>query len=237
MLSPSKCGSVAAVRRFAHPISIARRVMEKTPHVMLAGTGADDFAASQGFTPESLQTEESVAAWTRWRDQQGLKMRNIEERSFGGGATRKSPNETHDTIGVLAIDSGGTIAGACSTSGFAFKIPGRVGDSPIIGHGLYVDPKIGAAVATGRGELVMGVCGTFLAVEMMRRGASPFDAGIEVLNRIISSYQLTEDHQVGLILLSREGQWSGVSLRSGFHVAVRDPNRDELCDPQRVMLP
>lgn len=237
MLSPSRCGAVAAVRRFGHPISIARKVMEQSPHVMLAGQGADDFAAAMGFTPEKLETEEALAAWRKWRDKQGLSMRNIEETSLRSGAAGKDgESEFHDTIGVLAIDNRGTLAGGCTTSGYAFKVPGRVGDSPIIGHGLYVDPEVGAAVATGRGELVMGVCGTFLAIELMRNGADPFDAGMEVLKRISHSYQLTAEDQVGLIVLNRSGEWSGVSLRAGFHIAVRNADVDELREPEEFLL-
>jgi isoaspartyl peptidase/L-asparaginase-like protein (Ntn-hydrolase superfamily) len=236
MLSPSRCGAVAAVRRFAHPISIARKVMERSPHVLLAGEGADDFAESLGFTPQSLQTDESYAAWKKWRDKHVLAMKNIEERPLPKMRRSGEEHEFHDTIGVLAIDSAGTIAGACSTSGYAFKVPGRVGDSPIVGHGLYVDPDHGAAVATGRGELVMGVCGTFLAVEALRRGADPLNAGMEVLQRIADSYELTDDDQVGLIVLARDGTWAGVSLRTGFRIAVRTADVDELREPEHVLI-
>jgi isoaspartyl peptidase/L-asparaginase-like protein (Ntn-hydrolase superfamily) len=236
MLSPSRCGAVAAVRRFPHPISIARKVMERSPHVLLAGEGADDFAESLGFTPQPLQTDESYAAWKKWRDKHVLAMKNIEDRPLPRIRRSGEEHEFHDTIGVLAIDSAGTIAGACSTSGYAFKVPGRVGDSPIVGHGLYVDPDHGAAVATGRGELVMGVCGTFLAVEALRRGADPLDAGTEVLQRIADSYELTDDDQVGLIVLARDGTWAGVSLRTGFRIAVRTADVDELREPEHVLI-
>ena len=229
MLSPAKRGAVANVRRFVHAVSIARRVMEKTPHVLLAGEQADEFALEQGFHPQELLTEESRQEWMQWKQQQrdgnaaGRPVRNIEER---GGA----PQPNHDTIGVLAIDASGTLAGCCTTSGMAYKVPGRVGDSPIIGHALYVDPNVGAAVATGHGELVMGVCGAFLAVESMRRGADPKSAAVELIRRIRDSYALGDEDQVGVIVLRRDGTWSAGALTSGFSVAVRLPDRDGLVE-------
>jgi isoaspartyl peptidase/L-asparaginase-like protein (Ntn-hydrolase superfamily) len=270
MLSPGKCGAVAAVRRCAHPISLARRVMEHTKHFMLAGEGADLFAVEQGLESADLLTPEARDAWLTWKDAQqrdggggattkgaggaARPRRNIEElglRAFDLGREkgdiphlRENRNVpfsadaegTHDTIGVLAIDARGTLAGACSTSGLAFKLPGRVGDSPVVGQGLYVDPDVGAAVTTGHGELMMGVCATFLAVESMRRGASPLDAAAEVLNRIKNAYDLETEDQCGIIVLSKSGQWASASLRDGFRTAVRTPTRDELVDAERVLL-
>jgi isoaspartyl peptidase/L-asparaginase-like protein (Ntn-hydrolase superfamily) len=245
MLAPARCGSVCYVRRFMHPVSIARLVMEKTPHVLLAGDGADRFAKLQGMEPVDLLTDQARAAWQNWLAEHAAARRtdqaaylppaNIEEKQ-ALDELADTPGGAHDTVGVLARDAGGQLAGACSTSGSAFKVPGRVGDSPIIGHGLYVDPVHGAAVATGLGELVMGVCGTFLAVEAMRRGATPLDAAVEVLNRIIHSYPLREEHQVAIITIDGQGRWSSAALRPGFHTAVRTPTRDELVDPERVML-
>jgi N4-(beta-N-acetylglucosaminyl)-L-asparaginase len=234
MVAPARRGAVANVKRFAHVASIARRVMEGTPHVLLAGADADEFAASQGFEPVNLLTEESRLEWEKWkRTRSGATtklVRNIEE------ARGPSANDSHDTIGILALDANGVLAGACSTSGMAYKLPGRVGDSPIVGHALYVEPNIGAAVCTGHGELVMGICGAFLAVETMRRGGSPSDAAAEVMNRAIASYSLTEDDQIGIIVLRRDGQWNGASLRPGFSIAVRAADRDELVDSPRVQL-
>lgn len=226
MLSPSRCGAVAFIRNFEHPISIARAVMDRTNHIMLIGEGAEEFARQHGFEPASLLTDQAQRAWTEWRSA------HPKSGPSGPGASQPTPNiedrNTHDTIGVLAIDTRGTIAGACSTSGLAFKLPGRVGDSPIIGHGLYVDPTAGAAVATGHGELVMSVCGSFFAVELLRRGASPIDAATEVLDRIRKVHQLTPQDQVGLIVLQKNGEWALASLQDGFQVMVRDVNREEL---------
>ncbi|MDH3584862.1 MAG: N(4)-(beta-N-acetylglucosaminyl)-L-asparaginase, partial [Phycisphaerae bacterium] len=191
MVSPDRCGGVCFVRNYPHPVSIARAVMEGTPHVMLAGEGAERFAAEQGFDTAPLLSEagrQRLAQWernvVRAGGDRGIYSAgaNVEE----GGAV--DPNRFHDTVGVLALDREGQLAGACSTSGQPFKLPGRVGDSPIIGQGLYVHPEHGAAVATGTGELVMGVCGSFLAVEQMRRGATPLEAGTELLERVQESY-------------------------------------------------
>ena len=243
MLSPARCGSVCFVRRILHPVTLARLVMEKTPHVMLVGDGAERFAAAHGIAPADLASDASRKAYAKWlaenraptesRDRaptvrSGL-LPNVEE-------TGLPQEDSHDTVGVLALDAAGVMAGACSTSGLAFKLPGRVGDSPIIGHGLYVDPRHGAAVATGHGELIMGVCGAFLAVDQMRRGASPADAAAEVMRRVIDSRTLEAGHQAAIITLAPDGTWSAAALRPGFKVAVKTPARDDLVDPEQVLL-
>jgi L-asparaginase/N4-(beta-N-acetylglucosaminyl)-L-asparaginase len=239
MRSPAECGAVGGVRRFMHPVSIARLVMTETPHVMLVGPGAEAFARRQGMQPTELLTEAAREAWEKWRKEQpGPQASGCaagqEARCAGGEPLHGEP--THDTVGVLAIDSAGAMAGACSTSGLAFKLPGRVGDSPIIGHGLYVDPRHGAAVATGVGELVMSVCGTFLGVEEMRRGASPAEAAMAVMRRIAESRPLKEKDQAGIITLAPSGEWSSAALRPDFRVAVRTAERDELLDGSQVLL-
>ncbi len=264
MLSPRRCAGVCFVRRYGNPVSIARRVMEQTHHLLLAGEGAEAFAQAQGFTPVHLLTDEARQVWHKWRtDPDQLKgeryrgwlpPRNVEElrgvgpsvvssRSNDDDRQRLSPeealphNRSHDTIGVLAIDSSGMLAGACSTSGMAFKIPGRVGDSPIIGHGLYVDPAAGAAVATGTGELLMRTCGCFFAVELMRAGATPAAAAQQTIERIADSCDILEDHQVGLITLAPTGEWAAASLRPGFRVAVRTDDADDLTPVANVRIP
>jgi len=234
MRSPAECGSVCYVRRQLHAISIARLVMETPPHVMIAGEGAERLARAHGLPDTDLANDASRAAWKTWHDAGGEiapRIVNIEE------VKPPSCEANHDTVGVLGLDASGILAGACSTSGLAFKAPGRVGDSPIIGHGLYVDPAHGAAVATGIGERVMSVCGTFLAVECLRRGASPAEAAGEVLRRIASSYPLHREDQVGLIVLAPTGAWTSAALRPGFTVAVRTADRDELVPPEQVLLP
>ncbi len=224
MLSPAKCGSVCAVKTVPHPITLARRVMERTPHKMLAGAGADQFAIEQGVETGPLLTEETRRQWLKWKATQTEPVQrpvlNIEE--------------SHDTIGVLALDSAGVLAGGCTTSGWAYKLPGRVGDSPTVGHGLYVEPGVGCCVCTGHGELVMGICGSFVAVETLRRGGTPIDAVREVLGRLQKSYALTDQDQLGIIVLNAGGEFSTGSLRPGYQTAERTPDRNELVAPEVI---
>lgn len=223
MEAPDRCGAVACLRDYLPAISLARRVMEKTRHVLLVGPGAEAFAAAQSFPRRSLLSPQAREAWLKWKSQQ--------ETSCG------SSPEMHDTIGVLALDAQGRIAGGCSTSGLAFKLPGRVGDSPIVGHGLYVDPEVGAAVGTGHGELIMRVCGTFLIVEEMRRGAMPEEAIKTALRRIAQRCHPGPKEQAAFIALRRDGLWAAGALRPGFQVAVRSPNQEELMTPPLVLFP
>jgi len=248
MLAPHRCGAVCCVRHFLHPVSIARLVMEHLPHVMLAGAGAERLAALHGMQPEELLTDTARADWEAWARQHPdlvlepdgpmpppLAAAELPGRAIDAGVQPKV-EPSHDTIGVLALDAASTLAGACSTSGLAHKFPGRVGDSPIIGHGLYVDPRHGAAVATGNGELMMGVCATFLAVEMLRRGAAPLEAAVEVLERIADSYQVGPEQQAALIVLTPAGRWTAAALRPGYRTAVRTAAGAELVEAQRVLL-
>lgn len=269
MLGPGlgQSGSVCCVRRFLHPVSLARKVMEETNHMMLAGEGADSFAEQQGFIPADLISAEARLAWEKWnrahevvdqsrdrfrfplrpmdratpsgRGSGRLFLHNDEDAGSNEPAPRKGEDKWkhHDTIGVLAIDSRGVIAGACSTSGTPFKLPGRVGDSPIIGHGLYVDPAVGAAVATGSGELIMGVCGSFLIVELMRRGATPPEAIRQTLQRIIDvNARVRPEHQAAFIALKPGGGFASGALRDGFKVSVRNAAGSEVLDPDDVMI-
>ncbi len=264
MTDPARCGSVAYVRRFPNPTAIARRVMERTIHVMLVGAGAEEFAAREGFAPRTLLTEAARAKWASWRAAMAQEKRspydgwvpprNIEEGSvtplpaplpFGhdttapaGGRCSPTRPHSHDTVCVLARDRDGQLAGACSTSGMAFKAPGRVGDSPIIGHGLYVDPRAGAAAATGNGELIMGVCGSFLAVELLRQGWSPRAACVEVLRRIAARFELHAEHQVALLVLGVRpcDGWASAALRPGFVQVVTDRAGTRVEPPQTVLI-
>lgn len=227
MLDPARCGAVAGVSRHLQVTRMARAVMERTPHVMLVGEGADAFAASQGIPEEPLVSDGARASWEAWKRGERRSADDGVDRPVdqGGGAGALFGERRwihHDTVGVIARDARGELAGACSTSGVPFKLPGRVGDSPIPGHGLYVDPEAGAATATGTGELVMGVCGSFLAVECMRRGASPVDACLEALRRIERSRTLEPSHQVAMVALSADGRWGAAALRKGFLVTVTD---------------
>jgi len=200
-------GSVCFVQNVVHPISLARKVMEDTPHVMLAGAGAEQFARELGMPPTPLLTEKARIAWERWRETSDYKpVINI---------------ENHDTIGLLALDHDGRLAGGCTTSGLAYKMHGRVGDSPIIGAGLYVDGSVGGATATGLGEAVMRTVGSFLVVELMRQGASPQEACIEAVQRIIRSMPI-DDLQVGYLALGRDGQVGGHAIHGGFNYALHE---------------
>jgi isoaspartyl peptidase/L-asparaginase-like protein (Ntn-hydrolase superfamily) len=265
MLAPGRCGSVAGLRSHLHPVSVARRVMERTPHVMLVGSDADRFADRQGFAAAELLSPEARATWEKWRREGGVvdqsrdralapglgfdPLRPVDRRHGSDGRlfgdappTDALPADEarwrhHDTIGCLAIDAQGILAGGCSTSGTPFKVPGRVGDSPIIGHGLYVDPTVGAATATGTGELIMGICGAFLAVECMRRGASPLDAAREAVARIASTYQLEAHHQAAFLVLARDGSFASASLRPGYRTSVRDASGARAVEPGFVAIP
>ena len=203
MNSKGDCGSVVYVQNVKHVISLARKVMEETPHVMLAGDGAEQFAYSVGFKKENLLTIESKKAWNKWKKTSKYQpIINI---------------ENHDTIGMLAIDNNGNISGGCTTSGLAYKMNGRVGDSPIIGSGLYVDNEIGGAVATGLGEEVIKTVGSFLIVELMRQGHHPQKACEMAIKRIINKTNSNyKDFQVGYIALDKNGDSGCYSIQKGF---------------------
>jgi len=223
------CGSVAALEHISHPISIARLVMEKTPHVMLVGEGALQFALEQGFEREDLLTPDAEKAWTDWlREKQYKPVINIENDSF---TTDRLPGNrhNHDTIGMVALDKQGNLSGACTTSGMAFKMRGRVGDSPIIGAGLYVDNEVGAATATGVGEEVIRTVGSFLVVELMRQGYSPEQACREAVQRIVKKKPaIAKEIQVGFLALNKGGAYGAFALQPGFTYAVCTSERRDL---------
>ncbi len=239
MSHDGSCGSVAFVQNYLHVISIARRVMERTPHIMLAGEGAELFAMREGFPREDLITERARTLYERWQahpNKLRVRLRRagegeheyvFEETDEAGTheeipreALDHSRNASHDTIGLLGLDSEGKLAGACTTSGLAFKMHGRVGDSPIIGAGLYVDGEVAGAVATGIGELMMRACSAFHIVEQIRQGAEPGQACEEALLRIRKDKHLTDDMQVGVMVIRRDGVWAARGLRPGFQFAA-----------------
>jgi L-asparaginase/N4-(beta-N-acetylglucosaminyl)-L-asparaginase len=229
MLSPAKSAGVAYVRKYAHPVSIARRVMERTPHKLLVGDGAEAFAAAQGFKPAELLTDAARKKWEQWKTTGQHRDFHIGER-----AARVDPNKSHDTLGVVGIDASGIIGAACTTSGRAFKLPGRVGDSPLISHGLYCDPIAGAAVATGTGELMIGVAACFLVVERMRAGERAIDAIRFVLKRVTESYELGPKEQCALIALAPDGHYASGALRKGFMVSVTTASVSHVIPPDVV---
>jgi L-asparaginase/N4-(beta-N-acetylglucosaminyl)-L-asparaginase len=218
-----RCGAVAALQDILHPTAVARAVMEETPHVMLVGEGARTFALEQGFEETDLLTEQSARDWREWAEGR--------DRESTDGAARPEPNVekaagrgNHDTIGLLALDAEGRLAGACTTSGTKWKMHGRVGDSPLIGAGLYVDDEVGAACATGWGEAIIRVAGAHLAVETMRQGASPTDACRRVVERVRALPTDTSDIQVGVLALTPQGEIGAYSLRSGFEAPRYTPD-------------
>ena len=208
-------GAVTYLEHIMHPISVARAVMEKTPHVMLSGEGALRFALDSGFKKENLLTEKAEKAWREW-------LKTAEYKP-------KINIERHDTIGMVALDKAGNLSGACTTSGLAFKMNGRVGDSPIIGAGLFVDNEIGAACATGLGELVMKTLGAFLIVELMRQGYSPQAACEEAAQRIIKKQNYRE-FQVGFLALGKNGEHGAYSLQKGFNYTIYQKEKNEIID-------
>lgn len=200
------CGAVVYLKNITHAVSVARKVMEDTPHVMLAGEGAEQFADEKGFEKETLLTEKSRMEWLEWKKESKYEpVINI---------------ENHDTIGMLAIDAQGDICGACTTSGMAYKMAGRVGDSPIVGSGLFIDNEIGGATATGQGEEVVKTVGSFLVVELMRQGRSPQSACEEAVNRIVKGNPNFKDIQVGYIAINKNGQTGGYCIHPGFSYRV-----------------
>ena len=205
-------GSVAFIQNIKHPVSVARKVMEETKHVMLVGEGARQFAISKGFGEINLLTKESQKAWEKWKKEQ----------------REMTPHETHDTISVLVQDKNGDLAGACTTSGWAYKLHGRVGDSPIIGAGLFVDNEVGCAAATGLGEEVIKTTGSFLVVEFMRRGYDPTEACEEALNRVIKAHNGNPDFQIGYIALRKDGEIGSACLKWSFEYALARGGENKL---------
>jgi N4-(beta-N-acetylglucosaminyl)-L-asparaginase len=215
------CGAVAALEHIAHPISVARAVMEKTPHVLLVGDGALQFALEQGFKREELLTPESRKAWKDWlKTAKYQPTANSEVRSYGLGTPGGINN--HDTIGMLAIDAHGNLSGACTTSGAAWKMRGRVGDSPIIGAGLYVDNDVGGATSTGMGEEVIRNVGSFLVVELMRQGMNPQAACKAAVERILKRKPETKTLQVGFLAINKKGEVGAWAIQKGFSYSLCD---------------
>lgn len=222
----SNIGSVGCLEHIMHPISVARAVMEKTPHAMLVGEGALDFALSQGFKKENLLVKESEDEWKEW-----LKK---------GEYKPKVNIENHDTIGMVALDMNGNLSGACTTSGMAFKMHGRIGDSPIIGAGLFVDNEVGAATATGHGEEVMRIVGSHTVVELMRQGFSPEEACKKAVQRIImiakNRNKSLDNIQIGFIAINKKGEHGAYCLQKGFNYAVYSPEiNNQLIDAKSLL--
>jgi N4-(beta-N-acetylglucosaminyl)-L-asparaginase len=214
-----RCGGVAFLERIKHPISVARMVMEKTPHVLIVGSGAQKFALENGFNLEPKKlTAEAEKAYKDWLKKSDYKpMMNI---------------ENHDTIGMVAMDMSGNLSGSCTTSGLAYKINGRVGDSPIIGAGMYVDNEVGAACATGVGETVLRICGSYLVVELMRQGFSPKEACKKAIERLVAKNPNYKEVQVGFLAINKKGEHGAFALQKGFNYALADSTGNKLYDSE-----
>ena len=225
-----RCGAVGALEDIMHPVSVARAVMERSPHVLLVGAGAQEFALQQGFVKTPLLTPQARQAWEQWRksSRQPPPDHPHDDGPHGRGATpgrNRMPGgpERHDTLGILALDAQGRLAGACTTSGIAWKLHGRVGDSPIIGAGLYVDNEVGAATASGVGEEMLRNAASFLVVELMRRGYSPSEACRLAIARVVRRRPAaSRNEQVCFLALNRGGEVGAFALHRGFVYAVRD---------------
>jgi N4-(beta-N-acetylglucosaminyl)-L-asparaginase len=218
-------GAVAACEQVVHVSSLARAVMERTPHVMLVGDGATQFAREQGFPMQNLLVAESEAEWKKW----------LEKSEY-----KAIPNiENHDTIGQLTLDAQGRLAGCCTTSGMAFKMHGRVGDSPIIGAGLYVNGEVGAATATGHGEEVIRTVGSFRVVTAMQSGKSPQqaceDAVREIHKLFVRRGKPWADTQIGFIAMDVQGRVGGFALRPGFSYAVAQGDGVEILEANSLL--
>lgn len=230
------CGSVMCLEHIKHPISVARMVMEKTPHVILVAEGALQFALANGFQKENLLTPDSEQAWKEWLKKSNYSpVMNIENKSYN----QQEPDvgffpgsiDNHDTIGILALDTHGNLSGGCTTSGMAFKMHGRVGDSPVIGAGLFVDSEVGAATSTGVGEEVIKCVGSHLVVEYMRQGNSPREACKKVVERIAKrDPQKAQNIQIGFLAIDTQGNYGAYALQKGFSFAVKS-------DKEEIVIP
>jgi len=232
----SNCGSVMCLEYIVHPISVARLVMEKTQHIILSGNGALQFALENGFKKENLLTPESEKIWKEWlRSSKYEPVINGENTSYGlpDHAFYPGGSSNHDTIGMLALDQSGNLSGACTTSGLAFKMHGRVGDSPVIGAGLFVDNEIGCATSTGVGEEVIRIVGSYLVVEYMRQGYSPHDACRKAVERIVTRDPgKAKNLQVGFLALKKDGSFGAFCIQKGFTYAVHTNTEEKIYESE-----
>ncbi len=227
------CGSVAFLERIKHPISVARRVMEKTPHVMLVGSGAQQFAIAEGFPLEEQKlSPDAQKAYDEWLKKSEYKpIINVENKGHGPFAPSRleSGEWNHDTIGMVAMDANGNLSGSCTTSGMGFKMRGRLGDSPIIGAGLYVDNEVGACTATGQGEDVIRIAGAHTVIELMRQGMSPEKACKKAIERIVKiKKEKVKDIQVAFLALDKKGQAGAFAIHKGFTYAIKTSDVEKL---------
>jgi N4-(beta-N-acetylglucosaminyl)-L-asparaginase len=244
----ANCGAVAGIERIKHPVSVARKVMEKTPHVILVGAGAQQFAVENGFVLESSElSNDAKKAYAEWLKKSEYKpVINIENLPAGQDGKKQNgpfaPNffedgtANHDTMGLVAMDVNGNLSGAVTTSGMAYKLHGRVGDSPIIGAGLFVDNEIGAATSSGTGEEVIRICGTHLVVEFMRQGYSPELACKKAVERIVKRDRAkAKTLQVGFLAMNKKGQYGAYAIQKGFVFSVKSNNENQI-HPSKFLI-
>jgi N4-(beta-N-acetylglucosaminyl)-L-asparaginase len=230
----ANCGAVAGMECIKHPIAVARKVMENTPHVLLVGDGAQQFAVENGFKKEPQQLSESAKkAYQQWLKKNDYHPEiNIENKKQNGPfapAFFEDGSANHDTMGLIAMDNNGDLSGAVTTSGMAFKVHGRVGDSPIIGAGLFVDNEIGAATSSGVGEEVIRICGTHTVVEYMRNGYTPENACKKAVERIVKrDPQKAATLQVGFIAVNKKGEYGAYAIQKGFVYSVKSNNENQI---------
>ncbi|MEN9548738.1 MAG: hypothetical protein RIR12_1329 [Bacteroidota bacterium] len=236
------CGSVAFLERIKHPIAVARRVMEKTPHVMLVGAGAQQFAVAEGFPLEeqtlSTEAQKNYDNWLKKSEYKSPAINVESKKEHGPFAPTKLDNGdwNHDTIGMLAMDAAGNLSGSCTTSGAGFKMRGRLGDSPIIGAGLFVDNEVGACVATGQGEDVIRVAGSHSVVELMRQGLSPEAACKKIIDRIIKiKKEKAKEIQVAFLAINKKGIVGSFAIHKGFSYAIKNESVEQLVNAKSVM--
>lgn len=236
----SNCGAVAGLEQIMHPISVARKVMDTTPHVLLVGNGAQQFAIENGFSKEPDELSASAQkAYKDWLSNTNYQpVINIEnKKSTGPSAPNFFPDGTpnHDTMGLLAMDSKGNLSGGVTTSGMAFKLHGRVGDSAIIGAGLFVDNEVGSATSSGVGEEVIRISGTHLVVEFMRQGDSPQMACKKAVERIVKrDRQKAKTLQVGFLAMNKKGEYGAYAIQKGFVYSVKSSRENKIHDSAYV---
>lgn len=230
----ANCGSVGAIEQIKHPVSVARKIMETTPHIMLVGEGAQQFALENGFKKEPKElSPDAKTAYQKWLKKSEYHPEiNIENKKGNGPFAPpffEDGSINHDTMGLVALDMSGNMSGAVTTSGMAFKIHGRVGDSPIIGAGLFVDNEVGAATSSGLGEEVIRICGTHLVVEYMRQGYSPETACRKAIERIIKrDREKAKTLQVGFLALNKKGQYGAYAVQKGFVFSVKSHGEEKV---------
>jgi N4-(beta-N-acetylglucosaminyl)-L-asparaginase len=237
----ANCGAVAGLEKIKHPISVARKVMETTPHVMLVGQGAQQFALQNGFKLESGElSDDAKKAYKQWLEKSLYKPEiNIEKKQSNGPFAPMFFDDgtlNHDTMGLVAMDANGDMSGAVTTSGMAYKIHGRVGDSPIIGAGLYVDNEIGAATSSGLGEEVIRICGTHTVVEYMRNGLSPEQACKKACERIVKrDPEKAKTLQVGFLAMNKKGEYGAYAIQKGFVFSVKSDTENKIHDSKYLI--